>query len=77
MIRDKEVSGVVGAIISLVNNQYSCLVKLLGVLTVMLAQKRLLKKGLLLFIGSESTTENGKREAYAHHLVSGYNHIVI
>ena len=30
MSRDKEESEVVGAILSLVNNQYSCLVQLLG-----------------------------------------------
>ena len=30
MSRDKEESEVVGAIISLVNNQYSCFVQLLG-----------------------------------------------
>ena len=41
MSRDKEVGEVVSAIISLVNNQYSFLVELLRVLTVMFAQKRL------------------------------------
>ena len=39
MSRNNEVSKVVSAIISLVNNQYSCLVELLGVLTAMLAQE--------------------------------------
>ena len=33
MSRDKEVGEAVSAIISLANNQYSCLVELLGVLT--------------------------------------------
>ena len=61
MSRDKEIGEVVSAMISLVNNQYSCLVELLGVLTEMLAQKRLLKKRLLLLMGSESTTKNGKK----------------
>ena len=37
MSREKEVRKVVSIIISLVNKQYSCLVELLGVLTVMLA----------------------------------------
>ena len=60
MSRDKEIGEVVSAMISLVNNQYSCLVELLGVLTEMFAQKRLLKKRLLLLMGSESTTKNGK-----------------
>ena len=72
MSRDKEVSGVVSAIISLVNNQNSSLVKLLGFLTVMLVPNRLIKKRLLLLISSESTTKNWKREADSHH-----HHIVI
>ena len=61
MSRDKEIGEVVRAIISLVNNRYSCLVELLGVLTVMLVRKRLLKKRLLLLMSSESTTKNGKK----------------
>ena len=63
MGRDKEVGEVVNKIISLVNNQYSCLVQLLGVLTMMLARKRLLKKRLLLLMSSESTAKNGKKES--------------
>ena len=39
MSRNNEVSKVVSAIISLVNNQYSCLAELLGALTAMLAQE--------------------------------------
>ena len=61
MSRDKEVGGVVSAIISLVNNQYSCLVEFLGVLTVMLARKRLVKKRPLLLMSSDSKTQNGKK----------------
>ena len=59
MSRDKEEGEVVSAIISLVNNHYSCLVELLGILTVMLVRKRLLKKRLLLLMSSKSTTKNG------------------
>ena len=62
---------VVSAIISLVKNQYSCLVELLGVLTVTLARKTLVKKRLLLLMSSDSETQNGKREADTQHLVSG------
>ena len=40
MSRDKEVGEVVSAIISLVNNQYSFLVELRRVWTVMFARKR-------------------------------------
>ena len=61
MSRNKEVVGVVSAIISLVNNQYSCLVEFLGVLTVMLARKRLVKKRPLLLMSSDSKTQNGKK----------------
>ena len=57
---DNEVSKVVSAIISLVNNQYSCLFELQGVLTVMLAQRRLVKKRLLLLISSDSKMQNWK-----------------
>ena len=53
---NKEVSKVVSAIISLVNNQYSCLVELLAVLTLMLARKRMVKKRLLLLMSSDSKT---------------------
>ena len=63
MSRDKEVGEAVSKIISLVNNQYSCLVELLGVLAMMLARKRLLNKRLLLLMSSESTTKNGKKES--------------
>ena len=63
MSRDKEVDEVVSKIIFLVNNQYSCLVQLLGVLTMILARKMLLKKRLLLLMSSESTTKNGKKES--------------
>ena len=58
---DKEVGEVVSAIISLVNNQCSFLVELLRVLTVMLAQKRLVKKRLLMLMSSESKMQNGKK----------------
>ena len=50
MSYNKEVGEVVSAIISLVNNQYSFLVELLRVLTVMFAQKRL---RLLLLMSSD------------------------
>ena len=62
MSRNKEV-GELNSEISLVNNQYSCLVQLLGVLKMMLAKKRLLKKRLLLLMSSESTMKNGKKES--------------
>ena len=61
MNRDKEVSKVVSEIISLVKSQYSYLVELLGVLTVMLAQITLVKKRLLLFSSSDTKTQNGKK----------------
>ena len=60
MSREKEVRKVVSIIISSVNKQYSCLVELLGVLTVMLARKRLVKTRLLLLMNSDSKTQNGK-----------------
>ena len=63
MSHDKEVSKVFKAIISLVKNQYSCLVELLGVLTVMLVRKRLVKKRLLLLMSSNSKMQNGKKES--------------
>ena len=44
MSLNNEVSKLVSAIISLVNNQYSCLVELLGVLTVMLVEKKVGKE---------------------------------
>ena len=50
MTRDKKMS----EIIFLVNNQYSFLVELLGVLTVMFARKRLVKNRLLLLMSSDS-----------------------
>ena len=43
MSHDKEVGEIFSAIISLVNNQHSCLVESLGVITVMFVQKRLVK----------------------------------
>ena len=58
----KEV-GELNSEISSVDNQYSCLVQLLGVLKIMLAKKRLLKKRLLLLMSSESTMKNGKKES--------------
>ena len=61
MNSNKEVKKVVSAIISLINNYYSCLVELLGVLTVMLARKRLVKKSLLLLMSSNSKTQNVKK----------------
>ena len=61
MSRDKEEGEVVSAIISLVNNQYSFSVELLGVLTVIFARKRLLKKRLLLLMSSDSKMRNGKK----------------
>ena len=51
MSRDKEVGEVVSAIISLVNNQYSFLVELLRVLTVIFARKRFRQ---LLLMSSDS-----------------------
>ena len=53
MSRDK-VREVVNAIIFLVNNQYSFLVGLLCVLTVMSQRKRLVRKRLLLLMSSDS-----------------------
>ena len=62
MSREKEVDELVSVIISLVNsNQYSCLVELVGVLIMMLARKRLVKKRLLLIKSSCSKTQNGKK----------------
>ena len=61
MSRDKELGEVVSAIISLVNNQYSFLVELLHVLTVMFVRKRLVKKRLLLLMSSDSKMQNGKK----------------
>ena len=55
MNQDKEV---LRAIISLVNIQYSCFVELLDMLTMMLTQKRLLWKRFLLFMNSDSKTQN-------------------
>ena len=63
MSRDKEVGEVVSAIISLVNNQYSFLVELLRVLTLMFARKRLVKKKLLLLMSPDSRMQNGKKES--------------
>ena len=56
MSQDKEV---VSAIISLVNIQYSSFTELLAVLTMMLVQKRLLRKRFLLLMNSDSKTQNG------------------
>ena len=67
MNRDKEVSKVVSEKISLVKSQYSYLVELLGVLTVMLAQITLVKKRLLALTPK---CKMGRREADAHHLTS-------
>ena len=53
MSRDKEV----GEVVSKVINQFRCLVELQGVLTMMLARKRLFKKRLLLLMSSESTAK--------------------
>ena len=63
MSRDKEVGEVVSPIISLANNQYSCLVELLLVLIVMFARERLVKKRLLLLMSSDSKMQNGKKES--------------
>ena len=57
MTRDKKMS----EIIFLVNNQYSFLVELLGVLTVMFARKRLVKNRLLLLLSSDSKMQNGTK----------------
>ena len=57
MTRDKKMS----EIIFLVNNQYSFLVELLGVLTVMFARKRLVKNRLLLLMSSDSKMQNGTK----------------
>ena len=56
MSQDKEV---VSAVISLVNIQYSSFTELLVVLTMMLVQKRLLRKRFLLLMNSDSKTQNG------------------
>ena len=56
MSQDKEV---VSAIISLVNIRYSSFTELLVVLTMMLVQKRLLRKRFLLLMNSDSKTQNG------------------
>ena len=61
MNRDKEVSKVVSEIISLVKSQYSYLVELLGVLTVMRAHITLVKKRLLLLSSSDTKKQNGKK----------------
>ena len=55
---NKEVGEVVSAIIFSVNNQCSFLVELLGVLKVMFAPKRLVKKRLLLLTSSDSKMQN-------------------
>ena len=60
MSRDKR-GEAVSAIISLVNNQYSFLVELLRVLTVMFKRKRLVRKRLLLLMSSDSKMQNGKK----------------
>ena len=57
MSRDKEL----GEIVSLVDNQYSFLVELLCVLTVMFAQKRFVKKRLLLLMSYDSKMQNGRK----------------
>ena len=57
MTRDKKMS----ESIFLVNNQYSFLVELLGVLTVMFARKRLVKNRLLLLMSSDSKMQNGTK----------------
>ena len=54
LVWDREVGEVVKAIVFLVNNQYSFLVKLLDFLTVMFARKRLVRKRLLLLMSSET-----------------------
>ena len=64
MSRDKEVGQVVCAIISSVNNQYSFLVELLRVLTVMFARNRLVNKRLLLLMSSYSKMQNGKKGSW-------------
>ena len=61
MSPDKEVGKVASAVISLINNQYSCLVELLDVLSVTLARKRLVKKSLSLLMSSDSKTQNWKK----------------
>ena len=60
MSRDKEVGEIVSAIISFVNNQYSFLVELLRILIVMFAQKRLVKK-LLLLMSAYFKVQNGQK----------------
>ena len=60
MSRDNKVGEVVRAIVSLVNHEYSFLVDLLRVRTVMFARKRL---KLLLLTSSDSKMENGKKES--------------
>lgn len=60
-----------------VNIQYGCFVELLGVLTMILAQKRLLRKKFqkfLLPMNSASKMQNLKK-GKVHRLVSGQGHI--
>ena len=63
MSRDKEVDEVVSAIISKITISIVFLVELKGVLTVMFARERSVKKRLLLLISSDSKTQNGKKES--------------
>ena len=77
MSRDKELGEVVSAIISLVNNHYSFLVELLCVLTVMLRERGLQRSDCYCLWAMTPNCKIGGREAGAHHLVSGYDHIVI
>ena len=63
MSRYKEAGEVICAIISLVNNQYSFLIELLGVLTLLFVRTRLVKKRLLLLMSSDFKMQNGKKRS--------------
>ena len=72
MSRHKELGEIVSAIIYLANNQYSFLVQLLCVLTVMFARKRFVKKRLLLLVIYDSKMGHGRKgRRCSPHLVSG------
>ena len=71
MSRDKEVGEAVSAIIYLANNQYSCLVELLGVSTVNCSKEVGKKEGWSCLWAQTPKRKMGRREKDAHQLVSG------
>ena len=68
MNEDKEV---VSAVLSLVNIQYNYFVELLGVFTIMLAQKRLLRRCLYYLQTLTPKRKMERKERNVHRLVSG------